>query len=49
MERLGQAFLSTDQPDNRQRIPVTLLGSSCVGGLGIAARYWVRDLAALGR
>lgn len=25
MERLGQAFLRTDQPDHRQRIPVTLL------------------------
>jgi hypothetical protein len=25
MEQLGQAFLSTDQPDHRQRIPVTLL------------------------
>jgi hypothetical protein len=25
MEQLGQAFLSTDQPDHRHRIPVTLL------------------------
>jgi hypothetical protein len=28
MEQLGQAFLSTDQPDHRQRIPVTLLEQS---------------------
>jgi hypothetical protein len=43
MEPLGQAFLSTDQPDHRQRTPVTLLEQVLPDSLSFVIRNLVHD------